>query len=489
MRDCLKQLLFYTATKTFLLLLICSSPLQAEIQVSARTVDYDGSRVNLDGDVLIDHEMGKMSALEAYFYRLPDEEEDFSILRLEGNVHIALPDGALLRCDIAEFNGTKKTGTFTNKSGLVNYSTHAMSSGGKSSPLKVEGKQMRVRMGKQLQELGVEREVCVHYNNKLTAKSDKLWFEPKEGQKGSCGTFHMEMQDDHQCEVDTENGDHINARKIHLHTENESISFDEADGDMCLRNGEHLYFRSEKLDWTEKKQHLTMKGKVLVHQKSMGKLTSDRSLEVDLENGEMGKQLKKMKTLGKTILSYIDEETGENTTVICYGEVLVDHKNLKTTLSSPKINGKVPANKRVTYRDRTGHVTADEIILWYHDSEPRPTLARLELSGDVYMLNDAPWNPSDDKQVRQYALAERVEYDPATRIAKLASKAPARVLFFDEIKNFQVSAPSLEAWRDGTSGKEAVRGHGDVRFSLIESEIEQMERLFKIHNVVEKDKS
>ena len=45
-----------------------------------------------------------------------------------------------------------------------------------------------------------------------------------------------------------------------------------------------------------------------------------------------------------------------------------------------------------------------------------------------------------------------------------------RVLFYDRLNKVQVSAPAVNIRRDGTTGKEAVQGMGDVRFTFADEE-------------------
>ncbi len=465
----------------FLLFYFVHLPLHAQVKVSADTVDYDGKQTILGGNVLIDHAMGKMSAHEAYLFRLPGRDQSVSMFRLEGGVEIALRDGALLECEIAEFNSQDKTGLFHSGSSDVTYQTQRIDQSGASSPITLHSKEMRIRLGDQLEELVATHDVRIQYDRDVTALTDNLWYDPSGN-----GTFHLIPDEGKLCRIDTAAGDQIRAKQIHLRNHPEQITFDKADGELALKQKEQVHFSADTLTWERKRQKLTMVGNVAVHQEGMGNLTSADRVSVELEEGEMGRQLRQMQSHGKTTLSLIDETSGETSLITCYGLVHVDHQALTTTFSSPRSNGRVVSDLRVTYSDRMGQVTANEIVLCYQNEKPKPTLSKLTLEGDVYLVNDAPWDPGANKPVLQYALADRVEYDPLTRQMTMTATAPHRVLYFDQINSVQVSAPALEAWRDGATGEDALRGKGDVRFSLLDHEIDQMRRLFQIHDAVSK---
>jgi hypothetical protein len=55
-----------------------------------------------------------------------------------------------------------------------------------------------------------------------------------------------------------------------------------------------------------------------------------------------------------------------------------------------------------------------------------------------------------------------------------------RVLFFDKVNNVQMSAPSLKVRHDSSTQKDSIQGLGDVRFTFIEKELEQLKEHFRL---------
>jgi hypothetical protein len=464
--------------------LFLSFSLSAELRIKAEEVDYSDDRVTLNGEVVIDHRMGKMSSETAY-YTQPGGGEEGGLLYLQKEVHINLPNGASLDCSRAEFDRRGRTGLFFGEDKLLLYSSQAFSQAGNQAPLTIEAKKLRVRVGEAaIEELEAEEDVHIRYDNEVSGRTDWLWYEPRVGEDKAGGIFHMTPLEGRQSHIVTDSGDRIHAQEIHLDVGREKIIFDQADGEIFFNSGEQVFFRSDEVAWEDQRQRLTMTGRVMVHQQGVGKLKSNESIRLDMVREEGRRRLRVMESRGKTTLSFVDDGNHELHTIVCFGSAVVDHYLFKTTMKSPRVNGVVPRDKRVVFRDRMGHVTANDVELLYYPQNGQPRLSKITLIGDVYLLNLAPFDPADSGPVRQYALADRAEYDPTTLQVTLTAEAPNRVLYFDEINRIQVSAPEIEAWRNGVSGEESIRGKGDVRFSLAEGELDQMKPLFRMQHAL-----
>ena len=87
-------------------------------------------------------------------------------------------------------------------------------------------------------------------------------------------------------------------------------------------------------------------------------------------------------------------------------------------------------------------------------------------------------------------IADKVEYTPQTNEAVFTSHNNLkRVLFYDKANDMEVSATTLKIKRDEATKKETVKGIGDVRFSFVENEFEQLRKRFVIDRNSIKDKN
>jgi len=62
----------------------------------------------------------------------------------------------------------------------------------------------------------------------------------------------------------------------------------------------------------------------------------------------------------------------------------------------------------------------------------------------------------------------------------LKANRNARVLFYDKVNNIQVSADTLKVNRDPHTNKESIKGTGDVRFTFVQQELDQLREQFNL---------
>ena len=138
---------------------------------------------------------------------------------------------------------------------------------------------------------------------------------------------------------------------------------------------------------------------------------------------------------------------------------------------------------QVYYKDRLGEVWADEMVFYYDvEAENRLEPKYALLTGHVKMLNDAPYNvTSAAPPVLQFALADQVDYFPQTGQLLFDSKEGNRVLYFDKIRDMQVSAKTLRAQRQTPQAKESVQGEGDVHMTFSEGEWDRLKQQFSLN--------
>ena len=462
--------------------------------IESGMADYDGKKVTLTGNVVVDHEIGVVSA--NYVELTPEDAKKklrLAQLLMEENVKIALKDGGQLCCSQATIDYQALTGNFKGdtQQEFVIYTESCRDKKGVRIPLVVKSREMAIQLLKENQEdpllsrslikdIGAENQVTIHYNHDFIASSDTASYERLALDKNFLGLIHLKAETNGLCQITNKNGDFIYAKQISINTQSRQLDFMLPKGTLFIANEEHkrdqVDFKSDQLIWDENRDLLKLQGQVEITQKGIGHLTTNKEVTVYqyLVNGK--KELRCIESEGDISLVYTDEEQDFTHHLEAHGKLLIDHENLKTSVFSEwDENGTIAAEKQVHFYDYLGEIFADRAFLEYSKTGPTLVPVKLILEGKVHLLNRSK-NSAD--YFLQYAIADHVEYDPLTKQMVLSAKKGKRVLFFDKVNNVQVSAPALKVTRDPKMKKDQIQGVGDVRFSFMEQELKQMRRQF-----------
>lgn len=201
----------------------------------------------------------------------------------------------------------------------------------------------------------------------------------------------------------------------------------------------------------------------------LGKIVAEGEMEVQFEVVDGQKRLKEVKSHGKTELIRFDKEQDPILTLVSPGYLHLDHHNQCVELQ------KDPDSKeQICYVDCMGKIFADKLELKYGFHNGSVQTSKLEMMGNVRLYNRFPTDKPDQEPNLQYAIADRMQYNPSTKEMTLTSNRKGRVLYFDKLNHLEMSAPALHLQRDPLTKKETLRGEGDVRFSFKKSELEKM---------------
>lgn len=237
---------------------------------------------------------------------------------------------------------------------------------------------------------------------------------------------------------------------------------------------------ADHLIWEEEKNSLLLKGNVKLFHEGIGELHNDDEIIVHHKSSGGKKQVKALESIGKTTLTFNDKEKGISHTLICYGKLVVDHERLETVMTSPvDANGNVLEGKQILFQDKMGKVKADNLVLNYELTNGKMTPKQIKLQGNVKIYNYGNLGEANHNNYIQYALADYVNYNPEAKEVFLSANENKRVIFIDVLNNMQVSAHALKIHRDKVTDKESIEGIGNVRFSLLEQELEKVKQTFK----------
>lgn len=484
-------------------------PEDQSVVINSTYAEYNGKHIFLSGDVKVDYDLGTISANAVEL--IPETVEktsQFNKVILTDDVKIALKDGGLLTCAKGNINYLTKEGYFYGdpEHEYVVYTEQCKDKSGIAVPLIVKSHQMTIRLEAEevksseashncINAITTDGNVTVNYNNDFIAAADHGNYQRKvEAQKGVQETlpgliFLRSMSDPGVCQVTNRNGDLIKASHICIDTIKRHILFAYPQGALFYPSPaskenaetERIDFSSDTLTWDDQEHVLTLCDHVIVNQQGLGTITTEEKLQI-FQHTVQGKQcLKSIESNGTTHLKYIDKEKELAHTLTCYGKAVVLHDQLKTILESPcDDKGNVIKGKQVYFQDDMGEIYADKLTILYTMIEGEATPSKLILEGHVRILNQGAIDPEKTKAFLEYALADRVEYSPQAKEITLSASPKRRVLFFDRINNLQVSASSLKIRRDEATKKELVQGQGNVRFSFVKHELEEMKKQFHL---------
>ncbi|MFN0065537.1 MAG: hypothetical protein ACKVOH_04790 [Chlamydiales bacterium] len=96
--------------KYLALLLICTTLFASETMVESDNARYDGNQITLKGHVVVENDMGRLSAGSAILLRDTEKSTDidFPWIELYNDVYFLLLEGRQLKCDKAYLDHTKQ---------------------------------------------------------------------------------------------------------------------------------------------------------------------------------------------------------------------------------------------------------------------------------------------------------------------------------------------------------------------------------------------
>lgn len=469
-----------------------------ELAMGGREGAKDKKIIALSGGATIKNALGSVNA-----DRILSETEvrggSFDSMELDEHVQVALKEGGELHCDRAKLDFNTLQGTFSGQgeSGYVQYQDKGGDKNGKGSFI-LQGRHMVATLvektkgslsGLAINQIKVEGDVTVNYNRELTVKADRAVFQRREA--GPPGhslqgliTLYSDAAKDELCTVTNLSGSLVHAEKIEIDTIDRTLVFTNPRGTLTRAATEKIApmeFVSDTLVWNDASGKLTLKGNVKVNQPGVGRLQNNDEVHLWLSSVHGGRSIKMIDAKGESRLTYTDEAKGLSHALKCYGEIKVDHEKMETRLYSPLDGqGNVISGKQVFFEDAKGDIYADTALVQYSKQDGTIVPHKIVLNGNIRIANRLPSLEDAANSVLQYILADQVEFYPQTSEMTFTASNGRRVLFFDKVNVLELSAPGLKIIRDKATKKETVQGLGDVRFSFIEPEFEQLRSRFSL---------
>lgn len=457
--------------------------LKPEMRGKAKNVEYAlKGKVSLTGDVVLEHDLGSISAQTVVLDTPPGEKKiRLGILDLSKDVRLNLKNGGTLDCAHAKLDFKTMQGSFYGDAEheYVMYKENRRD----RTPIILTSKKMAVQFAKtgkeshpakeHITQLLAENSVMIDYNGDIVSESDIATYENELGllslrASGPAGI----------CKVSNSRGDVVHASTICYKMSDKQLHVAFPKGVVNSR----IEFSSDTMMWDLPKHLIVLRDHVVLNH-DLGKLTNDREIKIS----QTAQQWNTIESDGKTVVVIEEKEKKATHQLTCFGKAIVNHAKLEIRMESPRDkDGKVIEGQQVFFEDPYGVIYADKITLRYGDENHKIIPKVLILEENVKMMNTyATVEPASP--LVQYALADRVEYSPQSKEAVFSSFGNRRrVLFYDKTHDLQVSAPTLNIKRDKATHKDVIKGIGDVRFSFIEKEFEHLRSRFSLSNLKEK---
>lgn len=161
-----------------------------------------------------------------------------------------------------------------------------------------------------------------------------------------------------------------------------------------------------------------------------------------------------------------------NHKLISQGEILIDSEQLRATVQSPQVAGKVLPENQLYYEESEVAIYADSSQMEYalvgHAMQP----TSLTLKGNIRLFSHDP------KQPPRCGIADRVTYSLSTRTLILSADPGRKVLFWDETQGMHLSAPEVHITYDSETKQQNIKGVGKVQFAFTPEEQSKFQQIF-----------
>jgi len=446
----------------WLILLTTLSPLLAEIppydissDISSDAANYDGSNLVLKGNVTLDHDLGQMKA-EVATINKGEPSIELSSIYLENNVSIFLESQGQLFSDEAFFDFQTMTGNVLSREYPVIF---------KGRELDLFCRTMNLSLNRDDKNLEVshliaEEEVHIDYLTDFHIDCEKATYTgdalTATGRKLSSLT-HL--------------GDWVHAKKIHLDLKTDLLTLDSPEGELSSLffpddPNRKCQFASRLLTWDHQDHLLLLKEGVVICDPLLGTLIGEDSFFLKQKEACGKWTIQTIETKGKTILSSNDGDS-----LTSYGTLKFDRDELLITCESPP-------DQQLKYE-------SEDLLLFANQARIEYSIQGFELKPEtIYLDGNVQIFSHDLSRPLRKGLADHVIHHPQLMQTQLLADGDHTVLFWDEEKKLELSAPEILITQE--EDEEVVKGIGTVRFTFTEEEGMRIDGLFP-HKGADKD--
>ena len=458
-------------------------------------LQYEGKKIVFKGNVVIEHGLGQISAhrLAAYPTSNKDKKQEYGLIEMSEDVEIQLRNEGTVRCQHAQVSDVNMRGFFQGNDTYpyVIYSNMAKNTEHSASyvpSLEVKGREMEFFLKRAdhssklfVDKIEAKRDISIHYRSHYFLTSDYAHYQFFPSSSPSLNgllTLFME-ENTAYCRLTNIHQDDFLARKISVNTFKKELTCQDVSGTLTLKHDtdspQPLTFTADEVIWDEQADCLRLKGNIHVSYHTLFHFETPYDVIITQKTVDGKKTLHRIEALKEVDFFYCDPLTTKKRKVHCPGSFIFIYPERTLMFEMEKQEGA----HQVFIEDAWGEMYADRIQLHYDWKNERLTPENLLLEGNVKLLNRFDGHTQETGSILQYALADKVEYALIKNEILLSSYGKERVLFFDKVNKLQMSAPSLKITYKIGEQHPIIQGIGDVRFTLIEKEFEQIKEQFR----------
>jgi hypothetical protein len=483
--------------------------------VNSGEAQYNGKEIVLVGQVVVQHSLGQISARRLSVQpSVKDKKNKFNFLKVSEDVQIQFKGGGELYCQQAEVDYTKMQGVFWGNAvqpdvTYLNAGEEKVGEKRARPPFELRSSQMILELMREpasaassaktlIKQVEADQNVRVRYNQDHVLLADHALYQrmPDDRTSSIAGLLTLTVKENlPACKMTNLNGDHLSAHMIQVNTVERKLWLSQPIGMLYMRREAHptqtVEFSSHELVWDDQQQNLLLRGQVNINQNDSLHLHTDHELFIAQAMVEGKKTLRFLQAPKETHISYSDAQKGNMHKIYCPGSFTIDHERQEMTLhgSLDPSEQHRSENHQVYIEDVLGEMYADQVHINYTWKDRQLVPEKMVLEGHVRLMNRFDGHLEEAGSILHYALADRVECFPKQQEMFLTSANSNRVLFFDKVNNIQMSAPSLKVRHDASTQKDSIQGLGDVRFTFIEKEFEQLKSHFPFQKELKDAKS
>ncbi len=383
---------------------------------------------------------------------------DGNKLILEGDVVIDFKTSSFLKCDVAHLDLIKKEGKVFSIQNPIFYQDQWG-----NIPIDITGNEMEfdffeIKSLSELKTLKTHGDVLIHLGTQLSLRADHTLFE-----KQDKGTLYAHPnQTDGICHL-TYLQDEIDAKEMQLDLEKMTIQMKYPDGDVSSYFSTPFHFSAKHLLWNHSAHHLTLEGEIEINKSQVGKMSSKGRMEIS-QKQEFGKYV--FHTL--TIDGETDIEFGKQH-LTCYGQLKLNRDTLTINATSPLIEQKTPLNQQLKYETLNYTLFANTGLLQYTISGLKLVPKLLILKGNVRIMTGS-----------KLGLSDEIYYYPKENELLLKAKQGHTVLIYDRKKKLYLSAHEIQIKIDPETKEEKIKGIGSTRFTFNQEEASRIKENFQV---------
>jgi hypothetical protein len=275
------------------------------------------------------------------------------------------------------------------------------------------------------------------------------------------------------CTISSEDGLNCKVTKAVYTMQTRELVLENPDGECLLGSKQvyRVYFKAGFLLWDNENEQLTLVDDITIKVPHTASLVNNDRVSLIWKELDGKKVLGTIAGLGKCEIQRFDVEGDPRFIVKDDGVFVVDMIGRRMSLVSYP-------DQEIHYHDHLGHVFSRELFVDLVPDSSTWAPQKVFAHGDVKLLSGAIIVDGELKGATQYVLADSMALDPHAKTLVMKSDRGKRVLYCDRTNHVQMSAPKLVMKEDPGLERPTVKGFGDVRFSLMEQELEQIKKRF-----------